>query len=117
MVITLVGYLLLLAQLKPFRALENGVFPRSLQNALGSHLKLKKIIFLDSLLQSWTKLPRQKLMQFTNMPNDLQLLFLKDGISTLTNCSAMTKVGQVFALVVGAVTRDGKQAFHKSGCR
>ncbi len=36
----------------------------------------------------------------------------KDGISTLTNCSAATKEGIMFALVVGMVTLDGQLAFN-----
>jgi hypothetical protein len=93
-------------------ALENGVFPHAGRNVLGGRLKPQSIVKLDSACQAWTNLPRQKLMRSTNYPNAPRLLF-KDGISTLTNCSAATKVGIMFALVVGMVTRDGKLAFKR----
>jgi hypothetical protein len=93
-------------------ALENGIIPKSITNVLGGRLKPKATVKLDSACQAWTNLPRQKLMRSSNLPNAPRLLF-KDGISTLTNCSAATKVGLLFALVVGSVTRDGKLAFKR----
>jgi hypothetical protein len=93
-------------------ALENGIFPHSLKQVLGGCLKPKQISKLDSAIQAWTNVPRQKAMRSTNLPNAPRLLF-KDGISNLANCSAATKVGQVFALVIGAITRDGKLAFYR----
>lgn len=51
-------------------------------------------------------------MRSTNLPTTPQLLF-KDDISSLMNCSAATKVGLMFVLVVRTVTCDGKLAFKK----
>jgi hypothetical protein len=93
-------------------ALENGIFPHSLKQVLGGCLKPKQISKLDSAIQAWTNVPRQKALRSTNLPNAPRLLF-KDGISNLANCSAATKVGQVLALVIGAITRDGKLAFSR----
>lgn len=93
-------------------ALENGICPHALRNVLVALLKPKNVGILDSAIQSWTKLPRQKLMRSTNLPNAPRLLF-KDGVSDLANTSAATKVGMMFAMVIGSITRDGKHAFDK----
>ena len=93
-------------------ALENGLFLHSLKAVLGGCLKPQEIVLLDASIQSWTKLPRQRLMRSSNFSHSPRLLF-KDGISTLTKLPAATKVGMMFALVVAAVTRDGKHAFRK----
>jgi len=55
---------------------------------------------LDQIVQTWTKLPRQKY---------LKRLFFVDGISTLTETSAVTKVGIMFALVIASITVKGKK--------
>ena len=92
-------------------ALENGLFLHSLKVVLGSEvLRTAGCQRLDYAIQAWTKLPRQKLMRSTNFEQAPRLLF-KDGISTLTKLPAATKVGIMFALVVGSVTRDGRKAF------
>ena len=93
-------------------ALENGLFLHSLKAVLGGCLKPQEIVLLDASIQSWTKLPRQRLIRSSNFSHSPRLLF-KDGISTLTKLPAATKVGMMFALVVAAVTRDGKYAFRK----
>jgi hypothetical protein len=46
---------------KALHALENGLFPHLLKNALGGRLKPKQIILLDSAVPACTKLPQQKL--------------------------------------------------------
>ena len=93
-------------------ALENGLFLHALKAVLGGCLKPQEIVLLDTSIQRWTKLPRQRLMRSTNFDCAPRLLF-KDGISTLTKLPAATKVGMMFALVVGAVTGDGQIAFRK----
>jgi hypothetical protein len=93
-------------------ALENGLFLHSLKAVLGGVLKPQEIVLLDSSIQQWTKLPRQRLMRSSNFEQSPRLLF-KDGISTLTKLPAATKVGMMYALVVASVTRDGKRAFRK----
>jgi hypothetical protein len=93
-------------------ALENGLFLHSLKAVLGGCLKPQEIVLLDGSIQVWTKLPRQRLIRSSNFAHSPRLLF-KDGISTLTKLPAATKVGMMYALVVAAVTRDGKYAFRK----
>jgi hypothetical protein len=93
-------------------ALENGLFLHALKAVLGGCLKPQEIVLLDAAIQQWCKLARQRLMRSSNFEHAPRLLF-KDGISTLTKLPAATKVGMMFALVVAAVTRDGKKAFHK----
>jgi hypothetical protein len=92
-------------------ALENGIFLHALKVVLGGGLlPSAACALLDYAIQAWTKLPRQRLMRSTNFEHAPRLLF-KDGISTLTKLPAATKVGMMFALVVGGNTRDGRQAF------
>ena len=93
-------------------ALENGLFLHSLKAVLGGCLKPQEVVLLDSSIQVWTKLPRQRLIRSSNFAHSPRLLF-KDGISTLTKLPAATKVGMMYALVVAAVTRDGMYAFRK----
>ena len=93
-------------------ALENGLFLHSLKAVLGGCLKPQEIVLLDRSIQDWTKLPRQRLIRSSNFAQSPRLLF-KDGISTLTKLPAATKVGMMYALVIAAVTRDGKHAFRK----
>jgi hypothetical protein len=90
-------------------ALENGLFLHSLKAVLGGLLKPQEIVLLDTSIQKWTRLPRQRLMRSSNFEHSPRLLF-KDGINTLTKLPAARKVGMMFALVVAAVTRDGKKS-------
>jgi hypothetical protein len=93
-------------------ALENGLFLHSLKADLGGLLKPQKIVLLYTSIQEWTQLPHQRLMWSSNFEHSPRLL-VKDGISTLTKLLAATKAGMMFALVVAAVTCDGKHAFRK----
>ena len=86
--------------------LENGLVLHCLKqlfdpSILGVPAKAK----LDELVQGWTKFPKQQHMK-SYMAEFPQLLF-KDGVTTISDISAGTKRGILFAFVVAAQTNDG----------
>ena len=60
----------------------------------------------DSVVQKWCKYPRQHCMKA--YAADFPRLLFQDGVSTITNISAETKVGILFAIVVASLTSNGQ---------
>ena len=87
-------------------ALENGIILHCLKELFQEILTPAQHCKLDHIVQTWTKLPRQKYLK-SNYLQYPRLLF-RDGISTLTETSAVTKVGIMFALVIASITVKGK---------
>ena len=71
----------------------------------------KQCQLIDQLVQRWGKLPKQVYVRsyYFKYPH---LLFL-DGITTLTETSATTKVGIMFALVLTCITVEGRKMLSK----
>ena len=60
----------------------------------------------DKVVQEWALDPRQHYIK--SYASDFPRLLFKDGVSSITNISAGTKVGILFAIVVAALTSEGQ---------
>jgi hypothetical protein len=65
----------------------------------------------DAVVQEWVSYPRQKYMKAYSA--EFPRLLFPDGVSSITNISAGTKVGILFAIVIAALTKDGRSVLMK----
>ena len=91
---------------KALHAVENGLVPYSLDELFSVWLTDVPKNNFDSVVQGLTRLDQQRFMS-SSMDRYPRLLF-KDGVSDMSNLTANTKVGKMFAVVVAALTRDGR---------
>jgi len=88
-------------------ALENGIILHCLKEVFQEILTPAQHCKLDQIVQTWTKLPCQKYLKSNYL--EYPRLYFGDGISTITETSAVTKVGIMFALVIASITVKGKK--------
>jgi hypothetical protein len=87
-------------------SLENGLINHCLIQLFDQVItKLTQRKF-DEVVQEWVTHPRQKYMKAYSA--DFPRLLFPDGVSSITNISAGTKVGILFAIVIAALTKDGQ---------
>ena len=86
-------------------AVENGLVPYSLDELFSVWLTDVPKNNFDTVVQGLTRLDQQRFMS-SSMDRYPRLLF-KDGVSDMSNLSANTEVGKMFAVVVAALMRDG----------
>ena len=67
---------------------------------------------LDQVIQSWTNLPKQRYMR--NHYLDYPRTLFSNGVSTITETSAATKVGMLLSVVFFSSTVQGQKIFLKS---
>lgn len=93
-------------------SLENGLIHHCLiqlfdkENKMLLPLSQRKI---DMIIQKWALYPRQKHMKAYNA--EFPRLIFQDGVTSITNLSAGTKVGILFSIVIAALTKDGRKVF------
>ena len=92
-------------------SLENGLVLHCLRELFETVMSEKTKIQLDSLVQQWVSYPKQHHMK-SYMDTFPRLLY-KDGLTNITEISAGTKMGILFAFVVAAQTNDGYKILHK----
>ena len=86
-------------------SLENGIVLHCLKELFNSLMSPTTKIQLDSVVQQWVSYPKQHHMR-AYMDSFPRLLY-KDGLTNITDISAGTKMGILFAFVVAAQTNDG----------
>ena len=87
-------------------ALENGLIKDVLNEIFRTILKPTFCARFDSVIQQWSRLPRQKYLRSTTTEDSLRLLF-HNGITRVTETTAMEKVGMLFATCIAMLTFDG----------
>ena len=60
----------------------------------------------DAVVQHWALYPKQQHMTFYY--KDYPRLLFSEGVSSITNISAQTKVGILLAIVIAALTKTGR---------
>ena len=91
-------------------SLENGLVLHCLKELFESVMSEKTKTQMDKVVQKWTSYPRQQQMR-SSMDSFPRLLY-KDGLTNISDISAGTKMGILFALVVAAQTVDGYSILH-----
>ena len=92
-------------------SLENGLVLHCLKQLFDEILGQPARAELDDIVQQWIKLPKQCHMK-SYMAAFPRLLF-KDGVTTISDISAGTKMGILFAFVLAAQTNDGHKLLVK----
>ena len=87
-------------------SLENGLINHCLKELFDRVIPKPAQCKLDKVVQKWSLLPKQHLMK--SYAAECPRLLFADGVSAITDTSAATKVGKLFAIVVAALTRDGR---------
>jgi hypothetical protein len=92
-------------------SLENGLVLHCLKQLFEEILGQPARANLDDIVQQWLNHPKQCHMK-SYMAAFPRLLF-KDGLTTITDISAGTKIGILFAFVLAAQTNDGRNLLMK----
>src|SRR6476620_6209090 len=92
-------------------SLENGLVLHCLKQLFDKNLGETARADLDNLVQQWHTYPKQCHMK-SFMAAFPRLLF-KDGVTTIIDISAGTKMGILFAFVLAAQTNDGQKLLEK----
>ena len=93
--------------------IENGIMMHCLDEIFGAKNPLlppKAQMELDEAVIRWTTYPKQRLLQ-GGYGKELPRLRFEHGITTLSNTSAAHKVGAMLAVVLVALTGDGRNTF------
>lgn len=89
--------------------MEKGLILDCLSELFKNQMSSAMLAELDAIVISWYSLPNQK---FTNGSMEVYpRLMFRDGITTLTDTTANTVVGFMFAVVLASLTRDGRELF------
>jgi hypothetical protein len=89
--------------------MEKGIILDCLNELFKHHMSTIMKSKLDAIVISWCALPNQR---FTKAYMDVYpRLHFRDGITTLTDITANTVVGFMFAVVLAGLTRDGRSLF------
>ena len=94
---------------EPLHSLENGIIADCLK-ILYKKLSCEDLAQLDVLARRLTLLPRQRYSS-SGSDKSMPRLLWKDGITTLTDLPASSKVGIMFTIVVISLTSEGKEYF------
>ena len=86
-------------------SLENGLVLHCLKQLFDEILGQPARAEMDDIVQQWIKLPKQCHMK--SYMAAFPRLLLKDGVTSISDISAGTKMGILFAFVVAAQTNDG----------
>ena len=89
-------------------AVESGLIEYCLEELFNEILTNKSKAALDKVVQNWFLHDKQRTM--TAYMDVFPRLLFKDGVSDLTNVTANNKVGKMFAVVIAAQTKDGRNA-------
>jgi len=92
--------------------LENGIVLHCLKQLFDVKiLGVPAKASLDAIIQKWVNFPKQYHMK--SYMADFPRLLFKDGITTISDISAGTKMGILFAFVVAAQTNEGYTLLHQ----
>lgn len=92
-------------------SLENGLVLHCLKQLFEEVLGEQTKANLNKIVQGWTQQPKQHHMK--SFMSEFPWLLFKDGVTTISDISAGTKMGILFAIVVAAQTIDGYNLFQK----
>ena len=92
-------------------SLENGLINHCLKELFDNVITKATQRQFDAVVQEWVLYPRQQLMK-AYMSKFPRILF-QDGVSSITDISAGTKVGILFAIVIAALTKNGRNIMLK----
>ena len=99
--------------IEALHALDNGIFKHCLEESKKSILGPTGSANLDEVVKQWIyDYPRQRL--FTGHRDVFPRLYFQDGISNLSDTTADTKVGQMFALVLATLTTEGNRVYREA---
>ena len=87
-------------------SLENGLINHCLKELFANVIPTKALKHFDTVVQKWTIQSKQRHMK--NYAADFPRLLFPDGVSSITDISAGTKIGILFAIIVASLTTDGK---------
>lgn len=90
-------------------SLENGLINHCLKELFDRVLSNLAKCHLDAVVQQWILYPKQRHMK--NYAAEFPRLVFSDGVTSITDISAGTKVGILFAIVVAALTKDEWEVF------
>ena len=91
-------------------SLENGLVLHCLKELFKSVMQPITKAQLDGVVQQWLSYPKQQ--QMRSYMDSFPRLLYKDGLTNITDVSAGTKMGILFAFVVAAQTIDGYNVLH-----
>ena len=87
--------------------LENGLMIHCLKQLFDHVLTAATGRKFDAVVQQWVLYPKQHHMR--SYYSEYPRLLFTEGLSSITDISAQTKVGILFAIVVAALIRNGRQ--------
>jgi len=90
-------------------SLENGLINHCLKELFEKVLSSLSRRQLDTVVQEWILYPKQRHLK--NYATEFPRLLFPDGVTSIADISAGTKVGILFAVVIAALTKDGKNVF------
>ena len=88
-------------------SLENGLILHCLNELFDNVLPTAVSRRFDAVVQQWLFYPKQKHMK--NHMADFPRLLFPDGVSSIRDISAGTKVGILFAIVIASLTYEGRK--------
>ena len=88
-------------------SLENGLILHCLKELFQAMLSPKVNGRIDAVVKRWANMPKQHPMK--GYAQDFPRLIFFDGLSSISNISASHKVGKLFAYVLAALTKDGRE--------
>lgn len=87
-------------------SLENGLINHCLQQLFNHMITNTAQRKFDMVVQKWSTNPKQYFMRA--YARDFPRLLFSDGVSSITDISAGTKVGILFAIVIASLTTSGR---------
>jgi len=88
-------------------SLENGLINHCLKELFKHVITNQTQRKFDVVVQEWVLYSRQHYMKAYSA--EFPRLLFQDGVSSITDISAGTKVGILFAIVIAALTRNGRE--------
>ena len=87
-------------------SLENGLINHCLKECSGNVIPTASHKHYDTIVQKWTLQAKQ--CHLKNYADQFPRSLFPDGVSSIKDISAGTKVGILFAIILAALTQDGK---------
>ena len=97
---------------EPLHSLENGLISDSLKILFYEIMTNKQKSSINKLARKLSYMDRQKYLS-SGADKDMPRLIFKDGITSMTDITAATKVGIMLTVVVISLTNDGTELFLK----
>ena len=88
-------------------SLENGLINHCLKQLFDHVITKQTQRKFDAVVQQWVSYSRQRHMKAYS--SSFPRLMFPDGVSSITDISAETKVGIFFSIVVAALSKEGRE--------